>query len=173
VGSSLLLANDILAFSRREPQGAPLSPAEMVQMAGQLEDDGQLENAAEMYRAAMAAGGPNAENCFLLAELLYQIHDLPAARERYYMAIELDEDYVEARANLGCVLAEMGEQDLAISAFQGALAYHDAYPDVHYHLGRILDEIGRSDEAAGHWQSFLRLAPTSPWADEARRRLEE
>ena len=101
------------------------------------------------------------------------MHDLAAARERYYMAIELDEDYVEARANLGCVLAELGEKELAISAFQGALAYHDAYPDVHYHLGRILDEVGRSDEATVHWQSFLRLAPTSPWADEARERLGE
>lgn len=46
---------------------------------------------------ALAAGGPGAETNFLLAELLYQMHDLSAARERYYMAIELDEDYVEAR----------------------------------------------------------------------------
>ncbi len=45
----------------------------------------------------------------------------PAARERYYMAIELDEDYVEARANLGCVLAETGQLELAVAAFQGAL----------------------------------------------------
>jgi tetratricopeptide (TPR) repeat protein len=165
------LSNDILSFALPDSQASPVSPAEMIQLAGQLEDQGELESAAEMYRAAMAAGGPNAENCFLLAELLYQVHDLAGARERYYMAIELDEDYVEARANLGCVLAELGEKDLAISAFQGALAYHDAYPDAHYHLGRILDEVGRSDDAAVHWQSFLRLAPTSPWADEARERL--
>jgi tetratricopeptide (TPR) repeat protein len=136
-----------------------------------LEDEGEPETAAEMYRAAMAGGGPSAEICFLLAELLYQMHDLPAARERYYMAIELDEDYVEARANLGCILAELGQCELAISAFEGALMYHDAYPDVHYHLGHILDEVGRADDAAAHWESFLRLAPSSPWADEARERL--
>jgi tetratricopeptide (TPR) repeat protein len=170
--SGVSLAGDILAFAPQDAQPA-LSPAEMIHLAGQLEDDGQLESAAEMYRAAMAASGPSAENCFLLAELLYQMHDLAGARERYYVAIELDEDYVEARANLGCVLAELGEKDLAISAFQGALAYHDAYPDAHYHLGRILDEVGRSGDATVHWQSFLRLAPTSPWADEARERLSE
>ena len=171
--SGMSLAGDILAFAPQDAQSSTLSPAEMIHLAGQLEDEGQLESAAEMYRAAMAAGGPNAENCFLLAELLYQMHDLAGARERYYVAIELDEDYVEARANLGCVLAELGEKDLAISAFQGALAYHDAYPDAHYHLGRILDEVGRSGDAIVHWQSFLRLAPTSPWADEARERLDE
>ncbi len=42
-----------------------------------------------------------------------------AARERYYMAVELDEDYVEARANLGCVLAETGQRELAVAAFEG------------------------------------------------------
>ena len=77
--------------------------------------------------------------CFQLAELLYRIGDLHAARERYYMAIELDEDYVEARANLGCVLVELGQRDLAIAAFEGALSLHADYADVHYHLARTLD----------------------------------
>jgi tetratricopeptide (TPR) repeat protein len=171
VPASVAFASDVLAFADAAGVGLPSTPADMVQLAGQLEDEGHLEAAAEMYRAAMAAGGPSAEFCFLLAELLYQMHDLTGARERYYMAIELDEDYVEARANLGCVLAEMGEQELAIAAFQGALLYHDDYADVHYHLGRILDEAGRGDEALMHWRAFLRLAPTSPWADEARDRL--
>ncbi len=170
--ASIALTSDILGFDGHKALDPTMSPGELVELAGQLEDEGQLEAAAEMYRAAMAAGGPTAEICFLLAELLYQLVELPAARERYYMAIELDEDYVEARANLGCVLAELGETELAISAFAGALVYHDAYPDAHYHLGRLLDEAGRAAEATEHWEAFLRLAPTSPWADEARERLE-
>ena len=83
----------------------------MSRLAAELEEDGQLAEAAEMYRAAMAAGGPKAELCFQVAELLYRLGDLTAARERYYMAIELNEDYVEARANLGCVLAETGQRE--------------------------------------------------------------
>jgi tetratricopeptide (TPR) repeat protein len=61
--------------------------------------------------------------------------------------------------------------ELAVSAFQGALAFHDDYEDAHYHLARTLDELDRADEAVPHWESFLRLAPSSPWADEARQRL--
>ena len=149
-------------------------PAEIVQLAGQLEDEGRLDAAAEIYRAALAAGGPKAEICFLLAELLYQHAATCAqARERYYMAIELDEDYVEARANLGCVLAELGEHELAVAAFQGALTYHDDYADVHYHLARLLDDNGRGDEAVPHWTAYLTLSPASPWADEARQRLQQ
>jgi len=149
----------------------PSSADEMRRSAAELEEDGQLTAAAEMYRAAMAAGGPKAELCFQVAELLYRQGDCDGARERYYMAVELDEDYVEARANLGCVLAETGQSDLAVAAFEGALLYHSDYADVHYHLARVLDDTDRRDKAEEHWQAFLELAADSPWADEARARL--
>ncbi len=150
-----------------DPATAP--PEVLLEMAVELEDEGELASAADLYRSALAAGGPNAEICFTLAETLYRLGDLTAARERYYMAIELDPDYVEARANLGCVLAEMGRPELAVAAFQGALAHHAEYPDARYHLARTLTDLNRLDEAKEHWQAFLHLAPDSPWADEARR----
>ncbi len=150
---------------------APNSPEDICRAAAELEEDGQLAPAAEMYRAAMAAAGPNPEICFQVAELLYRQGDLPAARERYYMAVELDEDYVEARANLGCVLAELGQGDLAVAAFEGALKYHPDYADVHHHLARTLDQQGDRHRAEDHWRALLTLVPDSPWADEARTRL--
>jgi len=152
---------------------AMATPDEMLHLAAILEDEGELKHASEMVRAAMAAGGPTAESCFLLAELLYQLGDLSAARERLYMAIEIDEDYVEARANLGCILVELNQHELAVAAFEGALAFHRDYPDVHYHLARTLDELGRPDEAEGHWRAFLQLAPDSPWAEQAAERLDD
>jgi tetratricopeptide (TPR) repeat protein len=147
------------------------TPQEMLRAAGIHEDQGDLPAAVEMYRAALAVGGANAETCFQLAELLYRLGDTAAARERYFMTIELDEDFVEARANLGCVLAETGELELAVAAFQGTLTYHRDYPDVHYHLARTLDQLGRTSEADQHWRAFLQLAPDSPWASEAHDRL--
>jgi tetratricopeptide (TPR) repeat protein len=156
-----------LAISDR----ATISPAELRAWAGQLEDAGQLELAADMYRAVLAAGGPQADVCFQLAELLYRLGDVSAARERYYVTIELDEDFVEARNNLGCVLAETGQLDLAVAAFEGALAHHPDYLDAHYHLARVLDEQGNAHDAEQHWRAFLELAPDSPWADAARLRV--
>jgi tetratricopeptide (TPR) repeat protein len=155
-----------------EPIAIPTTPEQMCRLAAELEEDGQLAAAAEMYRAALAAAGPSAEVCFQVAELLYRQGDLAGARERYYMAIELDEDYVEARANLGCVLAETGQSDLAVAAFEGALKYHPDYADVHYHLARTLDDAGYSARALEHWRAFLDLAPDNPWAGEARARLQ-
>jgi tetratricopeptide (TPR) repeat protein len=157
--------------SARQPPG--ISPEELCELAADLEENGQLEQAADAYRAALAAGGPRPETCFQLAELLYRLGEVAAACERYYMAVELDEDYVEARANLGCVLAETGRPDLAIAAFEGALRSHGDYPDAHFHLARLLDDTGRNADARHHWESFLQLAPDSPWAAAARERLIE
>ncbi len=149
----------------------PQNPEEILAQASEHEEAGELEAAIELYRSFLAAYGLRAEVCFQLAELLYRINDYTAARERYYMAIELDENYVEARANLGCVLIDTGELDLAIAALLGALKYHPDYPDAHYHLARTLDELGRHEEAVDHWRAFLVLAPDSPWAQQARDRL--
>ncbi len=150
----------------------PETTDEMIAAAHTLEEQGDLAAACAWYRSALAAGGPDAETNFQLAEALYRLGEVSAARERYYVAVELDENYVEARANLGCVLAELGERDLAVAAFEGALASHGEYPDAHYHLARTLDELGRVDEAEVHWRAFLELASDSPWAAAARERLQ-
>jgi tetratricopeptide (TPR) repeat protein len=156
----------------RSVEDASISAEQMRSLAAEREDAGRLSEAADLHRAAMAAAGPDPVGCFQLAELLYRLGDLGGARERYYMAIELDEDYVEARANLGCVLAETGQRELAIAAFEGALRHHPDYADAHYHLARMLDEMGHRLTAEQHWRKFLTLAPDSPWAAEAAERVQ-
>lgn len=149
------------------------TPAEFIQLAIEQEDAGEAELAIQTYRSQALAFGSTPDVCFRIAELLYQIGDLAGARERYFMAVELDEAFVEARANLGCVLVEAGEPELAISAFEGALLHHSEYPDVHFYLAGVLDQVGRTEDAVTHWQHFLDLAPKSPWAEEARDRLSD
>ena len=146
-------------------------PQQYVALADQFEDAGELDSAVQVYRAMLLAFGPSPESSFRIAELLYLLGDIPAARERYFLAVELDETYVEARASLGCVLAELGQPEMAVSAFRGALDFHADYPDVHFHLGRVLDDLGNSQDAEEHWRKFIELSPKSPWAEEARERL--
>lgn len=145
--------------------------SDFMNLAIELEDADEIESACEVYRSLLLAFGPSPDVCFRLAENLFHLGDLTAARERYYSTIELDEQFVEARASLGCLLMELGKPELAISAFEGALDHHSDYPDVHYYLARQLDEVGRPEDAEDRWNSFLKLAPESPWADEARERL--
>lgn len=158
-------------LSVEQVREGPADLQEMLEQANLAEDEDRLETAIDWYRAALASQGASADICFQLAELLYRMSDLSGARERYYMALELNPDLVEARANLGCVLAELGQLELAVAAFEGTLSQYEDYADVHYHMARTLDDLKRHDQALQHWSRFLQLAPSSPWAEEATERL--
>lgn len=168
--SMAMLQDEAGRSSAAERSGEPTDA--LLELAYEAEDAGDLELAVDYYHAMLARDGARADLSFQLGELLYRLGQVEAARERYYVALELDETFVEARASLGSVLAELGRIDLAVAAYRGALALHHEYPDVHYNLARLLDEVGKPEEAAEHWKEFLWLSPDSPWADEARARLE-
>jgi tetratricopeptide (TPR) repeat protein len=150
-----------------------VSVAELLDLAADLESSGALFEAAEALRAVLQAQGPTPQVMFTLAELLYRAGDLTAARERYYATIELDADHLEARASLGCVLAELGEHELAIAALDGVLRQQPDYADAHWHVAGVLHDIGRDEESRRHLREFLRLAPESPWATLAVARLQD
>jgi tetratricopeptide (TPR) repeat protein len=142
-----------------EPEFEPNDPVVLCEAACELEARGNLQGAADLYRAALAAGGANPQINFQLAEVLYRQGDLSAACERYFSAIELDEHFVEARANLGCVLTELGRDDLAAAAFRGALKLHPDYAEVRLHLGMLLKRQGLFDEAEEQFRLFRELMP--------------
>ena len=161
------------APSREPSLLGELTLAQMIDEATAAEDEADFDSAVEWYRSALASHGPDADICFQIAELLYRAGDVHGARERYFVALELNPEMVEARANLGCVLAECGQLDLAIAAFEGALAQYPDYADVHFHLARVLDDANEVGKAVEHWQRFIELAPASPWAEEAQHRLSQ
>ncbi|MEM9825917.1 MAG: tetratricopeptide repeat protein [Planctomycetota bacterium] len=139
----------------------------------EAEDAGDLELAIELCHALLARDGPRADVNFQVGELLYRSGEIIAARERYFVAIELDPEFVEARASLGNVLAETRRDDLAVAAYEGALSLHPDYADVHFGIARTLTRLGEFERAREHWKAFVRLSPQSPWADEARAHLDE
>lgn len=135
---------------------------ELCETAWKMEEVGQLSEALELYRTALIAGGPDAGICFQLAELLERKGELQAARERYYIVLELDEEYLEARANLGRVLAKLGQHEEAIAALQGVLEHHSDYREVHLELGHLLFKMKRYAEAEDHLRFYLATSPETP-----------
>ena len=147
------------------------SIADLLDLAADLESQGAFVQAAEALRAVLQAAGPTAQITFMLAEVLYRAGDLTAARERYYAALELDSSHLEARLNLGCVLAELGEHELALAALDGVLHQEPGSAEAHWHLAGILRDIGQEAASRRHLEAFVGLAPESPWAHAARQRL--
>ena len=165
--TALLSADETLADDSRDLA----SVTDLLDLAADLEAAGALSEAAEALRAVLQAQGPTAQVVFMLAELLYRAGDLTAARERYYAAVELDADHLEARSSLGCVLAELGEHELALAALDGVLRQQPDYADAHWHMAGVLHDVGQKLDSQRHLRTFLALAPESPWATMARERL--
>jgi tetratricopeptide (TPR) repeat protein len=137
------------------------------------EDDGQFDDAARAYQAALALEPDDPVLRFNLGNVLFQLDQLPAAAEQYRQAVSLDPAYAEAWNNLGHVLFRLSQADAALAAFRRALALVPTYADAHYNLAQTLTHLRRSADALSHWRAYLKFDPSSPWADEARRRLAE
>ncbi|MEZ6146462.1 MAG: tetratricopeptide repeat protein [Planctomycetaceae bacterium] len=133
--------------------------------------DGEVDSAIESFRLSLMTEPDNPEVHFHLAECLYRQKHTRAALERYYVAAELDHEYLEAWTQVGCVHRELGHLESALDAFDIALDVHPDYADAHYHRAETLYEMGRAEEAIDHWQTYLEHDSRGPWADTARQRL--
>jgi tetratricopeptide (TPR) repeat protein len=152
-----------VSFSREK-----VTPHDWFQLGCQREGAGEFEEAAQAYRAALLAGGPDATTCFNLANVLYALGRREPAVERYLQVVEMEPGFVEAWNNLGIVLDELEQHDEAVAALRQVVKLNPLYADAHYNLADILDRIGRSSEALTHWQAYLGHDCGSPWADYAR-----
>lgn len=153
------------------PDDEPRTAADWHDLGIEQESAGLLADAAESYRRALLAGGPDARTCFDLAHVLGELGEAERAAERYAQATEIDPDYGDAWNNLGVVLGRLGRRDEAVPAFRRALALDPLDARAHYNLADTLDELGRPAEAAEHWRAYLKQDTASRWAAYARTRL--
>lgn len=136
-----------------------------------LAEDHEVAAAVEAFRLSLVAEPGDAVTQYHLAESLYRLGNRQGAIERYYCAVELDHEFIEAWTQLGCVLAETEQLGPAIEAFQVALETHPDFPDAHFHLAEVLHQSNRTDEAHPHWEAYLQFDVHGPWAETARQRL--
>jgi Flp pilus assembly protein TadD len=138
-----------------------------------LADDGELASAVEALRMSLMEDADAPEVQFHLAEALYRQGNVPGALERFHVAAELDHNYIEAWTQIGCLHAELGQLAPAIDAFDIALDIHADYPDAHLHKAEALHQSGRTAEAVVHWRKYLEFDQSGPWAEAARKRLDQ
>jgi tetratricopeptide (TPR) repeat protein len=137
----------------------------------QAEDREDFHQAVHAYQESLLAGGPAAETCFNLANVLCSLGEYARAGERYRQVLELDPNFWEAWNNLGTVLTYASENEEAVAAYRQALRLHPRYADAHYNLADTLEDLSRPVEAAEHWQAYLELEPLGAGGDYARQQL--
>jgi Flp pilus assembly protein TadD len=160
-----------MPLSRGATPATPHTAAQWYQQGLEQEANGYPAEAAESYRKALKAGGPDARTCFNLANALRELGLRRESVERYEQAIETDPDFIDAWNNLGTTLSELGRHEEAILAFREILARRPDDPVAHYNLADELETTGCPHDARPHWEAYLRHDRLSAHAAHARSRL--
>jgi tetratricopeptide (TPR) repeat protein len=136
--------------------------------AVQAEEAGEKHRAIELYEQIVGRD-PNYAPAFInLGTIYFHLRRYGRAEELYRRATETDPGYVLAFFDLGNVLDELGRPEESIRAYLRAVELAPRYADAHYNLALAYERSGENRAALRHWQAYVRLDRTGPWADHAR-----
>jgi tetratricopeptide (TPR) repeat protein len=136
--------------------------------AVQAEEQGRKQAAMDVYAQILAVDPAYTAALINLGTLYYHQKQYNRAEELYRRATLADPSYVLAFFDLGNVLDELQRPDESIAAYGRAIALAPGYADAHYNLALACERKGERRRALAHWQVYVRLDRSGPWADHAR-----
>ncbi|MFZ0746997.1 MAG: tetratricopeptide repeat protein [Terracidiphilus sp.] len=136
--------------------------------AVQAEEVGQKHHAIALYEKIIGHDPNYAPAYINLGTIHFHLRQFARAEELYRRATENDPGYVLAFFDLGNVLDELERPEESIAAYLEAVALSPRYADAHYNLALAYERRGERRPALRHWQIYVRLDRTGPWADHAR-----
>jgi tetratricopeptide (TPR) repeat protein len=172
-------------FERVERQPAAAEPAplrrpgtvpgrglqERFTAAVQAEECGEKNRAIAIYHEIIAADANFAPAYINLGTIYFHMRRFGRAEELYRHATIADSGYVLAFFDLGNVLDELERPDESIDAYHKAISLAPSYADAHYNLALAYERKGELRAALRHWQAYIRLDRTGPWAEHARSQI--
>jgi tetratricopeptide (TPR) repeat protein len=119
-----------------------------------LEEQGRLEEAAEVYQRAMQLRPDHPTLHYDLGNVVFQLGKIEESIVQFREAIQLDAEFALAWHNMGCVLAHEAEWEEAEAALRSAISLVPNYADSHFTLAEVLRNQGREAEAVPHENAF-------------------
>ena len=139
--------------------------------AVQAEEAGDKPRSIALYEEMIALDPDYAPAYINLGTIHFHLRQFNRAEELYRRATETDPEYVLAFFDLGNVLDELERPDESIAAYQQAVALSPRYADAHYNLALAFERKGECRAALRHWESYVRLDKSGPWAEHARQQI--
>lgn len=158
---------------RQEPLRLPGTTAaratlELFYSAVQAEETGDKAGAIYLYEQILKSDSGYAPAYINLGTLYFHQRRYIRAEELYRRATEVDSAYVLAFFDLGNVLDELDRPDESIAAYQRAVQLSPRYADAHYNLALAYERKAEPRNALRHWQAYVKLDRSGPWAEHAR-----
>jgi tetratricopeptide (TPR) repeat protein len=146
--------------------------AELFSRGVALEEDPRNQmQAIAVYERVLDLDPQHAAAHINLGTLHYNRQDYRAAEEHYRDALTIDPRYALAHFDLGNVLDETGRVAEAIQTYLTAIQLAPTYADAHYNLALAYEKIKEPRKALKHWQAYVKLDSTGPWATHARTQI--
>ena len=136
-----------------------LSLADVMNMAVQLQKQGLLDAADELYGRVLDAFPDHVDALHFLGVSRHQRGRADEALALVRRALALAPDHADARNNLGNMLLQEGRLDEAVAAYREVLAARADYPGVHANLGVALRRKGDLQGAEQASRQALALDP--------------
>lgn len=96
---------------------------------------------------------------------------IDAAIKEFEKAIKMDAGLVDAYSNIGFAYFDKGDYKTALNFHLKANELNPDYANSHYGLASVYEKFGDKEKALKHWEKYVKLAPETPWTDEAKRHI--
>ena len=137
------------------------TPETLFELAQNLEDEGNLAEAAEAYRRALSLAPKTGEAHHNLARLLRRLEQTQESLRHARIAADLLPENPAARNSLGQSLEQAGLPDEAIGSYREALRGEPSYIPAAINIGRLLETLDRPDEAAAILAPLQKANPSN------------
>jgi tetratricopeptide (TPR) repeat protein len=124
-----------------------------------LREQGDRDEAAAHFRAAVAIQPANAQAQYNLGNSLFQAGHADEAIACYGHALAHDPAYFDALNNLGIALASQGRTAEAAATYRRALTLQPESVEVHGNLARALLDSGATTEALAEFAAAVNIEP--------------
>ena len=135
------------------------------------EDPNTHTEAIAAYHHVLELAPNHAAAHINLGTLYYNRLEFSLAERHYREAVEADSRYALAYFDLGNVLDETGRVLEAVQTYKTALQLAPTYADAHYNLALAYEKLREPRKALKHWQAYVRLDTSGPWAVHARSQI--
>ena len=142
-----------------EAASGTLSLADVMNMALQLQKQGMLDAADELYGRVLEAFPDHVDALHFLGVSRHQRGRVDEALALVRRALALAPDHADARNNLGNMLLQEGQLDEAVATYRQVLATRADYPGAHANLGVALRRRGDLQGAEQAFRQALALDP--------------
>jgi tetratricopeptide (TPR) repeat protein len=143
----------------KQPAPMRAKHSQAVQRAIQLEQQGKLDKAGNLYKAILATQPNNFDALYRFGALRYRQGGTAEALEYIGAALKVRPGHAMAWSDFGLVLATLGRAAEALASYDRALALDPACAEALHNRGSSLLDLMRAEEALASYDRALALAP--------------